>query len=126
MDNTPTPPPTIGFDEPWQVRPYDLRQGPDTTSDGIQFQHWDIIGNSGPRCLCETGWSERPVNWGYTGDPDRALAIRDRIIACVNACAGMEDPTVAIPALRARIADLEAEVTRLTQVADVARRLVEL
>lgn len=128
MNNTPTattPPATTGFDEPWQVRPHDLQEGPFTCTDGTRFQHWDIIGNSSPHCLCETGWTDRPVNWGYMGDSDRAVAIRDRIITCVNACAGMEDPTTEIPALRARIADLEAEVTTLNRIADSAQRLVD-
>lgn len=123
MNSTPTP--TITFDEPWQVRPYDLRQGPSTTDDGTRFQHWDIIGSSGPSCLCETGWTDRPVKWGYPGGPVHAAAIRDRIVACVNACAGMANPTADIPALRARIAELEEQVAVLTRIADSAQRLVD-
>ena len=35
-----------------------------------------------------------------------------RIVACVNACAGMEDPAAEIAALRARVAELDAQVPK--------------
>lgn len=130
MNNNPTTtttitPAALGFDEPWQVRPHDLENGPVTCSNGIQFQNWDIIGNSGPRCLCETGWSDRPVAWGPAPDPVRAAAIRDRIVACVNACAGMANPIIDIPALRTRITELEAEVALLNRIIKAAQCLID-
>lgn len=37
------------------------------------------------------------------------IANPGRIVACVNACAGMEDPAAEIAALRARVAELETD-----------------
>lgn len=34
-----------------------------------------------------------------------------RVVACINACKGMEDPAAEIAALRARVAELEKEAT---------------
>lgn len=47
---------------------------------------------------------------GFDLSPEKMNANISRIVACVNACAGMEDPAAEITALRERIAELEAKV----------------
>jgi hypothetical protein len=49
--------------------------------------------------------------------PKSALANAKRIIACVNACAGMEEPAMEIPALK-------AEVERLRDALSKAHELI--
>lgn len=44
---------------------------------------------------------------GNTLSPERQNENIRRIVACVNACAGMDDPATEIEALRARVAELD-------------------
>lgn len=41
-----------------------------------------------------------------------------RIVACVNACAGMADPATELTAIRARVAEMESENKRLKTLLD--------
>lgn len=45
----------------------------------------------------------------FLGDYERDEAIRNRIVASVNACAGMEDPATEIEALREEVKRLRGE-----------------
>ncbi|MBX3380924.1 MAG: hypothetical protein KF805_12600 [Phycisphaeraceae bacterium] len=77
---------------------------------------------------------EQPFNWIYKR-PElggqgfiMSAADFDRACACVNACAGMADPAKEIERLRADVAALEAELTRLRAVetaADAMREYAE-
>jgi hypothetical protein len=55
---------------------------------------------------------------GYISEQDAS-----RIVACVNACAGMEDPAKEIASLRARIAELEWATIEPTTVFGWLQRL---
>jgi len=48
-----------------------------------------------------------------TYDSENAHANANRIVACVNACAGMDDPAAEISRLRARVAELEGAAKEL-------------
>lgn len=103
--------------EPWQVRPENLRDTPttyydETTGFTVTFQTWDIIGVDSPMRIAEVGFRANPdervgTDWGPTQRMSEAIANRDRIVACVNACAGMADPAAEINQLRSRIEELE-------------------
>jgi len=47
----------------------------------------------------------------YAQNVKTSYANAARVVACVNACAGMADPAAEIAALRARVAELEKEAT---------------
>jgi hypothetical protein len=95
--------------EPWHVH-HDIDAGewPMVMAGGVVAGV--IVANVNPTSFnCVTG--------GYVEMPPAANAAR--IVACVNACAGMDDPAAEIDRLRARIADLirQAAIGRLAVLA---------
>lgn len=100
--------PTPHSHEPWKVREYNLAQKPYIQEDKGRtylWQSWDIIADS-EREVARVLWSagHESCAWGAVLDKRLAEANRDRIVACVNACAGMADPAAEIAQLRAKIA----------------------
>lgn len=97
--------PAPSFNEPWRVRPYHLKEDPNLAvgDDGEvwAFQDWDILGSDSEHRIAQVGFSQNSSDWGCVSSRKQAIANRDRIIACVNACAGMEDPAAEIAKLRA-------------------------
>jgi len=94
------------FHEPWHVRPYDLKHGAqlvganDSDEPWIS-QEWNLEGADGTNTLATVKFCTATGGWGNITSRIEAIAIRDRIIACVNACAGMADPVAEIARLRA-------------------------
>lgn len=118
--------PTPHSPEPWKIREYDLARRPYIQEDKgrtYQWQSWDILAADSEREIARVLWSagHESCAWGAVLDKQLAEANRDRIVACVNACAGMEDPAAEIAQLRSRTADLEASLLIST-----AARIAEL
>lgn len=90
------------FNEPWQVRPYDLAKSPVWISSpehphgGWSSQSWDIIPANSERATCHVEFRSSDDDWSPTPDLPLAIAYRDRIIACVNACARFDIETVRV------------------------------
>lgn len=106
-DSIPVPTnPTPKLNEPWRIRPYDLKQEPRAiVGEGGEcwvHQGWNILPDNSERSICEVNFSSSFAAWAPTQNRSQAIAYRDRIVACVNACAGMEDPEAEIATLRAQ------------------------
>lgn len=115
--------PTDHSPEPWKVREYDMAKKPYSSLDDqqqrVQWHTWDILSGDSERTIAQVTWSQgqSSCTWGAVPDRDLAIANRDRIVACVNACCGMEDPAAEIAILRqhsAELAQLTAEIQGLT------------
>lgn len=61
------------------------------------------------------------ASWNNIEDPEklhkRQQGLRDRTLACVNACAGMADPAAEIEAMREAIRDAHAIIERYSESA---------
>ena len=94
------------FNEPWRVREYDLLNKKPLASIGDDGEmwvsaEWNILPSNSERSVCTVAARSDSADWSPTPNLHLAAAYRDRIIACVNACAGMDDPVVEIARLRA-------------------------
>jgi hypothetical protein len=58
--------------------------------------------------------------------PDSGAADAARIVACVNACAGMDDPAAALARLRERVAELERDAALNASAREVAGKAMAL
>ena len=99
--------------EPWAL--HTLFESPmhityENGQEGYHNTTW-VIDNE-RRIIAELGYSTdfQGMGWGKNETIIKWKANAARIVACVNACAGMEDPAAEIAALRERIAELEAKV----------------
>lgn len=91
--------------EPWAVRLYSTEPAVCMSSDGKEawvYQSWDIISSDSERRVAEVGFRTDAGPWSPVSSPVTAKANRDRIVACVNACAGITDPLGVIPQLVAQ------------------------
>ena len=80
--------------EPWEQRVKDLGRKTDPAYREIKAG-----------CGYYADINQKEKGFGITGHISEQDA--SRIVACVNACAGMDDPAKEIATLRARIAELE-------------------
>ena len=79
---------------------------------GIIFYH------KGERLLSDSLIAKFFASPRYGLNVKTSYANAARVVACVNACAGMADPAAEIAALRARVAELEKEAQPCTCTPD--------
>lgn len=92
--------------EPWKVRDYhrdaDVQACVGGDGMGWAFVDFDIVGPDDERRIANCDYSSLsgPDCWHGKPNLNTVKANLKRIIDCVNACAGMEDPAKEIEALK--------------------------
>ena len=79
------------------------------------------VGTNHPCRILKVGTTCYPCDEGTETDKEKANALR--IVACVNACAGMEDPAAELRQLRAALREACQYIPDGSVPMDVARRL---
>lgn len=101
-----------------KVREYSLEKLPiavynEETDESFVCQDWDIISENSERQVASVGFKTCKAGWSAVPSKKQAEYNRDRLIACWNACLGMDDPEAEVAAMKLKIEALEVEISNL-------------